>query len=90
MNRALQEVVAKIKEEGNGFFKEGSFHEALGKYYRALELCSQHNLKLDMAVIRGNCAQVCLKLRLYKDAYEHADESVQLNPDLEKVRRITV
>ena len=36
-------------------------------------------------MIRGNCAQVCLQLELFKDAYEHADECLHLDPDSAKV-----
>ncbi len=43
-----------------------------------------------MAVVRANCAQACLKLQLYSDAYSHADQCITLNPSSHKVSYILI
>lgn len=82
---SIQEKVAKAKEEGNEFYRKDKYNEALAKYYQALPLCQQHKLEEEEALIRGNCAQVCLQLKLFKDAYEHANECLRLDPESSKV-----
>lgn len=37
-----------------------------------------------MAIVRANCAQACLKLRLFSDAYTHGVECVKLDPQNHK------
>ena len=82
----LQELVAKIKEEGNQCFKNGSYGDALGKYFDALKLCREHSLKTEGARIRSNCAQACMKMGMYDDAYSHCNECIQLDPTFDKVK----
>jgi len=41
-------------------------------------------MKFEMALIRANCAQTCLKLELYSDAYTHSCECVKLDPQNHK------
>lgn len=81
----FQEKVAKAKEEGNTFYRNNDYNAALAKYYEALPLCQQHKLEAEEALIRGNCAQACLQLELFKDAYEHANECLRLDPESSKV-----
>ena len=83
-----QQKFARAKEEGNEFYRNGRYDEALGRYYQALGLCQQHKLEKEEAIIRGNCAQVCLQLELLKDAFDHADECLRLDPDSTKVRHV--
>ena len=85
-----QQKFARAKEEGNEFYRNGRYDEALGRYYQALGLCQQHKLEKEEAIIRGNCAQVCLQLELLKDAFDHADECLRLDPDSTKVRHVHV
>ena len=33
----------------------------------------------EMSLLRANCAQACLKLQLYRDAYSHSSECVRLD-----------
>ena len=82
----LQEQFFKLKQEGNALFSQGSYEQALGYYYKALNYCRKHNMKPEvMAVVRANCAQACLKLQQYRDAYTHADQCLMLNPKSHKV-----
>ena len=81
----FQEKVAKLKTEGNKFFHGAQYNEALAKYYQALPLCQQHKLEEEEALIRGNCAQVCLLLELFRDAFDHANECIRLDPESSKV-----
>ena len=81
----FQEKVAKFKAEGNEYYRKDQYNEALAKYYQALPLCQQHKLQEEEALIRGNCAQACLVLELFKDAFEHANECLQLDPESSKV-----
>ena len=85
MLHLLQKRVANFKAEGNEFYGRSKYSEALAKYYEALPICQQHNLVEDEALIRGNCAQTCLQLELFKDAYEHANECLRLDPESAKV-----
>ena len=78
--------ISKLKEEAKACFLKKDYHSALGKYHHTLQLCREHKLHDEMAVIHANAAQVCLNLQLYEDAYKHADECLQINPDLDKVR----
>ena len=84
----LQELVARIKEEGNQCFKSGSYGDALGKYFQALKLCREHSLKTEGACIRSNCAQACMKMEMYDDAYTHCTECIQLDPTFDKVNNM--
>ena len=81
----LQDDVDKAREKGNEYFKNKKYDDALAKYKDALELCHKHGLSDERALVHCNLAQVCLKLHLYKDAYGHSTECIQLNPNLEKV-----
>ncbi len=81
----MQEHVLKIKQEGNDCFKAQKYDDALGKYVLALQLCQTYSITDETALIRSNCAQACLNLGWYRDAYDHADECVRLNPNLDKV-----
>ena len=87
-NQCFQEKVAKFKSEGNGYYHSAKYDEALARYYKALVLCQQHKLEEEEALIRGNCAQACLLLELYRDAFDHANECLRLDPDSAKVRSI--
>ena len=82
----FQEKVSKFKEEGNEHYRSGEYDEALARYYKALALCQQHRLEEEEAVVRGNCAQACLLLELFRDAYDHANECLRLDPESSKVR----
>ena len=75
----------KIKEAGNEDLRKGSTYEALWKYNHAVEVCKDCGLVSEMATIKGNCAQACLNMDLYVQAYEHAQRHVELNPDSPKV-----
>jgi tetratricopeptide (TPR) repeat protein len=79
-----QEKVCKFKSEGNAYYRSGEYQEALARYYRALPLCQQHKLEEEESRIRGNCAQACLLLELYRDAFDHANECLRLDPESAK------
>ena len=65
-------------------FAKELFEEALGKYFQALNLCRKNKMKKEMALIRANCAQACLKLQMYSDAFTHCSECVKLDPNNHK------
>ena len=77
--------MSQYKDEGNAYYQEKKYDEALGKYHHALRLCQKGNLAKDEAIIQANCAQVCLQLELFNDAYDHAEECLRLDPDSTKV-----
>ncbi len=81
----MQEHILQIKQEGNYCFKAQKYDDALRNYFLALRLCQTYSITDESALIRCNCAQACLKLGLYRDAYDHADECVRVNPNLDKV-----
>ena len=72
-------MYGKLKEEGNALFAGGDYEQALGKYFQALKYCREHNMKKEMALIRANCAQACLKLQMLNDAYTHCCECIKLD-----------
>ena len=74
-----------MKEEGNQCFENGSYGDALGKYFHALKLCHEHGLKTEGARIRSNCALACMKMEMYDDAFTHCTECIQLDPKFDKV-----
>ena len=78
-----------MKEEGNDLYRRQQYNDALAKYTQALPLCQQHKLEKEETLIRGNCAQACLLLKLFKDAFEHASECLRLDPDFSKVHSYT-
>ena len=86
----LQKSVIKLKEEGNKCFQAQEYHSALGKYHHALQLSLKHDLHPETEVLRANCAQVCLRLELFSEAYKHSDECVKLWPQSEKVWHVYV
>ena len=77
-------------KEGNSYFQQRLYSEALDKYCQALDHCRQHNMKEQMALVRVKCAMACLKLQMYSDAYTHCTECVKLDPENHKVRAMTV
>ncbi len=50
----------------------------------AINYCKKHNMTREMALIRANCAQACIKLQLYSDAFAHCCECVKLDPENHK------
>ena len=68
-----------LKEEGNSLFSKGDYEQALGKYFQALKYCREHKMDKEMSLIRANCAQACLKLQLFSDAYTHTCECIKLD-----------
>ncbi len=72
-------MYTKLKDEGNTLFVNGDYEQALSKYFQALRYCREHNMKKEMSLIRANCAQACLKLEMYNDAYTHCCECIKLD-----------
>ena len=72
-------MYTRLKDEGNTLFTKGDYEDALGKYFQALKYCREHNMKKEMSLIRANCAQACLKLQLFNDAYTHCCECIKLD-----------
>ena len=60
-------------------FSKGEYEGALGKYFQALKYCREHKMNKEMSLIRANCAQACLKLQMFSDAYTHSCECVKLD-----------
>lgn len=80
----VQNSYAELKEEGNSLFSKGEYEHALGKYFQALKYCREHKMNKEMSLIRANCAQACLKLQLFSDAYTHSCECVKLDKNNHK------
>ena len=78
-----------IREAGNDSLRRGNPYDALWKYSHAMVLCKDHDLPTDMvATLQGNCAQACLNLQLYTDAFEFASTCIYLNPDADKLAKV--
>lgn len=75
----VQNSYLELKDEGNQLFSRGDYEDALGKYFQALKYCREHKMNKEMSLIRANCAQACLKLQLFSDAYTHSQECVKLD-----------
>lgn len=73
-----------LKQEGNALFSRGNYEQALGKYFEALKYCRERNMTEEMSIIRANCAQACLKLQLFSDAFTHSSECIRLNKNNHK------
>ena len=86
----MQTLVAKIKGQGNQCFKNGSYGDALEKYVHALRVCREHGLEAEGAVIHSNCAQACMKMEMYDDAYTHSAECIRLDSTFDKVTKYVV
>lgn len=65
-------------------FARAEYEKALAKYLQAFKYCRKHQMKKEMALIRANCAQACLKLKLYQDAITHCNECVKLDNQNQK------
>lgn len=70
--------MAKLKEEGNRFFKEGDFIKAHEKYTEALRYDSSNS------VIYSNRSLVSAKLEKYESALSDALECIKLDPQWSK------
>ena len=57
-------------------FSKGNYEESLGKYFQAFKYCRDEREK---SLIRANCAQACLELEMFSDAYTHSCECVNLD-----------
>ena len=86
----IQVKFSKLKDEGNAHFSKGSYEQALGYYFQALNYCRKNDMFDEMATIRANCAQACLKLQMYSDAYSHCTQCLKFNPSSHKVRMLCV
>ena len=74
-------LAEKYKSEGNTFFQNNKFMEALQKYSAAI------NLKVETknnAVYYSNRSFVNLKLENYGSAFEDANMSIKINPEFYK------
>ncbi len=80
----LQNSFDKLRESGNNLFLKGCYEEALSKYFQAINYCKKRNMMDEVALIRANSAQACLKLELYSDAYTHSCECIRLDPQNHK------
>ena len=60
------EDISKLKEEGNTFFKEGQYEDALERYTRAINLNPGGGA--EMGVFYKNRAAVYLKTKKYEEA----------------------
>ena len=52
----------------------GDYEQAVSKYLQA-----EANMKKEISLVRAKCAQACLKQKLFKDAYIHSCECINLD-----------
>ena len=79
-------LVETMKTKGDECLKQRDMRDALWKYTHAIELSKRLNLTSKLAILYGKCAKACLKLKRYPDAYTHASNCIELDPDSGKVR----
>ncbi|KXN91921.1 RNA polymerase II-associated protein 3 [Leucoagaricus sp. SymC.cos] len=75
-----KEEAEKLKEEGNGYFREGCYVEAIGKYNEAAKIVGQR------PVIMSNLAVAYLKLEQYEFAEWASDCALLYSPRMAKAR----
>ena len=81
----LQAFFDQLEEEGNNYYQQGMYHEALEKYMKALKYSSRQNTKEQIASIRANCTMACIKQQMYGEAYTHCMEWIKMDPKNHKV-----
>ncbi|KAK7477798.1 hypothetical protein BaRGS_00030981 [Batillaria attramentaria] len=71
---SAEEQAESKKTEGNGFYKQQKYRDALECYTQAINLCPT------CAAYYGNRAATYMMLKRYKDALADAQQSVHLDP----------
>ena len=80
-------IVREIKQSAKRSLEEEDYLSALWKYQHAINICSNHELIEEEAIIHANCAFVGLKMEGEQSsmmAYNHASRCIALKPDFEK------
>lgn len=64
------------------YFDKNLFHEAHENYLQALDYCTKFVIAGNelMTEAHINCAMACLKLHMYRDAYDHSTKSLRFDP----------
>ncbi|KAL3889632.1 hypothetical protein ACJMK2_001968 [Sinanodonta woodiana] len=65
-----------LKEEGNTFFKDGKYEEALSSYIKAMEVSDLKDA--EKAILYKNMAQCHLKQKSYEEAIKAASKALEL------------
>ncbi|PHJ24017.1 serine threonine protein phosphatase, partial [Cystoisospora suis] len=82
--KEMQQQAESLKSEGNSFFKEGLFHQAVEKYTLAIELLSDHTMtKTSQQILQSllsNRAFCHIKLENYGSGIVDAERALQFNP----------
>ena len=76
-----------ITEAGHSIQVRHDFSEALIMYLRALDYSYTHDIREHRLDVRIKCAEICLKLQKYSEAYTHCEECNKLDPKNHMVRR---
>ena len=76
----LEKDAEKLELDGNKFFEEGSYKEALNRYSSAINLAQdcKHSFS---ALLLANRASVYIALEQYEEALKDANEYIQHRPD---------
>lgn len=72
-------VATNFKNDGNAFFKQGKFDEAIEYYTKAINLCPP-NKKLELSTFHQNKAAALEKLENWQGVVEECSKAVDLNP----------
>ena len=67
-------MYSRLKDEGDVLLSSGNHEQALSKYFQA-----EHSMKKEMSLVREKCAQACLDINLFNDAFTHCCECIKLD-----------
>jgi len=69
----------RLKEEGNAFFKQNKYQQALDCYLAALSCLPDNNDEELRFTLYNNLTLMSLKLQDYNKAIEYADQGIMFN-----------
>ncbi|KAK3088244.1 hypothetical protein FSP39_016548 [Pinctada imbricata] len=70
----------------NKFFKEGKYSKAISFYKKTI---SHTTSKQTLAVLYGNLAECCIRLKQFSDAIEYGEKSIEYDTSLTKTKETT-
>lgn len=73
----ITETVMKLKAEGNDFFANGNFDEAISKYSEAIDTLKRLKVSKDPIILLNRCAAF-LSVKRYVPALNDANQGLEI------------
>lgn len=89
MLQGAERLVDEMREAGNRSMRQGDHYDALWKYNHAIILCREQEVSPPKtAIVNCNCAQACLKLKHYIQAFKTATTAIKTDPKSSIIHKV--